>query len=58
VQQEFLQLDSPDHARQAVRANVFYNVDLIKISIDDDITQAEATAIVDEAHRQHLGVYR
>jgi imidazolonepropionase-like amidohydrolase len=56
VQQEFLQLDNPDQARQAVRANVFYNVDLIKISIDDDITQAEATAIVDEAHRQHLKV--
>jgi imidazolonepropionase-like amidohydrolase len=56
LQQEFLQLDSPDQARQAVRANVFYNVDLIKVSIDDDITQAEATAIVDEAHRQHLKV--
>jgi imidazolonepropionase-like amidohydrolase len=56
VQQEFLEINSPDGARQAVRTNVFYNVDLIKISIDDDITQAEATAIVDEAHRQHLKV--
>jgi imidazolonepropionase-like amidohydrolase len=56
VQQEFLQITSPDGARQAVRANVFYNVDLIKIAIDDDITQPEATAIVDEAHRQHLKV--
>jgi imidazolonepropionase-like amidohydrolase len=56
VQQEFLTIDSPDRARQAVRTNLFYNVDLIKISIDDNITQAEATAIVDEAHRQHLRV--
>jgi imidazolonepropionase-like amidohydrolase len=56
VQQEFMPLDSPDKARQAVRANVFYNVDLIKVSIDDDITQAEMTAIADEAHRHHLKV--
>jgi imidazolonepropionase-like amidohydrolase len=56
VQQEFLIVDSPDGARQAVRTNLFYNVDLIKISIEDDITQAEATAVVDEAHRQHLRI--
>lgn len=56
LQQEFLMIESPDGARQAVRTNLFYNVDLIKVSIDNDITQAEATAIVDEAHRQHLRV--
>ncbi len=56
VQQEFLQIDSLEQARRAVRTNVFYNVDLIKVAIEDDITQAEATAIVDEAHRQHLKV--
>jgi imidazolonepropionase-like amidohydrolase len=56
VQQEFLQINSQDGARQAVRTNVFYNVDLIKMAIEDDITQAEATAIVEEAHRQHLKV--
>ena len=56
VQQEFLTIDRPDQARQAVRANVFYAVDLIKIAIEDDITPAEASAIVDEAHRQHLKV--
>jgi imidazolonepropionase-like amidohydrolase len=55
-QQEFLEIGSPDGARQAVRANVSDNVDLIKVAIEDDITQAEATAIVDEAHRQHLKV--
>jgi imidazolonepropionase-like amidohydrolase len=56
VQQEFLTVDSLDRAGQAVRTNLFYNVDLIKIAIEDDITQAEATAIVDEVHRQHLKV--
>jgi imidazolonepropionase-like amidohydrolase len=56
LQQEFLEIGSPDEARQAVRANVFYNVDLIKVSIEDNITQTEMTAIVDEAHRQHLKV--
>jgi imidazolonepropionase-like amidohydrolase len=56
VQQEFMLLDSPERARQAVRANNFYNVDLIKVSIDDDISQAEMTAIADQAHRQHLRV--
>jgi imidazolonepropionase-like amidohydrolase len=56
VQQEFLTIDRPDQARQAVRANVFYAVDLIKIAIEDDLTPVEASAIVDEAHRQHLKV--
>jgi imidazolonepropionase-like amidohydrolase len=56
VQQEFLPVESPEGARQAVRENVSYRVDLIKVTIEDDITQAEATAIVDEAHRQHLKV--
>jgi imidazolonepropionase-like amidohydrolase len=31
-------------------------VDVIKVSIDDNITQAEMSAIVEEAHRQHLKV--
>src|SRR5579862_379407 len=56
VQQEFLPIDSADGARRAVRANLFYNVDLIKVAIDDDITPAEMMAVVDEAHRQHLKV--
>jgi imidazolonepropionase-like amidohydrolase len=56
VQQEFLQIDSPEAARQAVRANLFYNVDLIKITIEDDFTQAEVSAILEEAHRQQLRV--
>ena len=56
VQQEFLQFDGPDQARQAVRANTFYNVDVIKVAVEDDTTQAEMTAIVEEAHRQNLKV--
>lgn len=56
VQQEFLQVDGTDAARQAVRSNLFYDVDLIKVTIGDDFTQAEASAIVDEAHRQQLRV--
>ena len=56
VQQEFLQINNPDQARQAVRANLFYNVDLIKVAIDDDLSAPEMTTIVEEAHRQHLKV--
>jgi imidazolonepropionase-like amidohydrolase len=56
AQQEFLEIGSPDGARQAVRANVSYNVDLIKVTLGDDLTSAETTAIVDEAHHQHLRV--
>jgi imidazolonepropionase-like amidohydrolase len=56
VQQEFQQIASVDQARQAVRENIFYNVDVIKVTIGDDISVAEMTAIVEEAHRQHLKV--
>src|ERR1700722_3584375 len=56
MQQEFLQVVGLDGARQAVRANIFYNVDLIKVTIEDGITQAEAATIVEEAHRQGLKV--
>jgi len=56
MQQEFLRVEGPDAARQAVRENVFYDVDLIKVTIEDDLTQPEMTAIVDEAHHHHLKV--
>jgi len=56
IQQEFFRIEGPDAARQAVRENVFYNVDVIKVTVDDDLTVAEMTAIVEEAHRQHLKV--
>jgi imidazolonepropionase-like amidohydrolase len=54
VQQEFLPIESPDGARQAVRTNAFYNVDVIKVVLGDDISPAEMWAIVEESHRRHL----
>jgi len=54
LQQEFLLLDSPDRARQAVRQNVFQTVDVIKVTAGDDLSLAELAAVAEEAHRQHL----
>ena len=56
LQQEFLLVDGPDRARQAVRQNVFQNVDVIKVTVGEDISLPELAAVVDEAHRQHLKV--
>jgi imidazolonepropionase-like amidohydrolase len=56
LKQEFLPIESPDQARRAVRTNLFYNPDLIKIAVEDGVTPAEAAAIVEEAHRNHLKV--
>jgi imidazolonepropionase-like amidohydrolase len=57
VQQEFLLLDGgTDGAREAVRQNVFQNVDVIKVTVEENLTVAELTAVVEEAHRQHLKV--
>jgi imidazolonepropionase-like amidohydrolase len=56
LQQEFLLLGGVDPARQAVRQNVFQNVDVIKVTIGDDLSPAELVAVVEEAHRQHLRV--
>jgi imidazolonepropionase-like amidohydrolase len=35
---------------------VVYNVDVIKVTIDDDISVAEMKTIAEEAHRQCLKV--
>jgi imidazolonepropionase-like amidohydrolase len=57
LQQEFLLLDGgSDRARQAVRQNVFQNVDVIKVTVEENLTVGELTAVVEEAHRQHLKV--
>jgi imidazolonepropionase-like amidohydrolase len=56
LQQEFLEVTGPDGARQAVKDNLLYGVDLIKVAIDDNVSAAEMTAIVEEAHRQRLKV--
>jgi imidazolonepropionase-like amidohydrolase len=55
-QQEFLTIEGPDRAREAVHQNLFYAVDVIKIAVDDDVTVAEMAALVEEAHRQQLKV--
>jgi imidazolonepropionase-like amidohydrolase len=56
MEQEFIRIAGADAARQAVRQNVFYDVDVIKVTVDDDLTVAEMKAIVEEAHHQHLKV--
>ncbi len=56
MQQEFHLIANVDQARQAVRDNVFYNADVIKVSMGEDISQPEMTAIVEEADRQHVKV--
>jgi imidazolonepropionase-like amidohydrolase len=56
LQQEFLLIDGVDRARQAVRQNEFQNVDVIKVSADENLTVPELTGVVEEAHRQHLKV--
>ena len=56
LDQEFLLVEGIDRARQAVRQNVFQNVDVIKVTVGEDISVPELTAVIDEAHRQHLKV--
>jgi imidazolonepropionase-like amidohydrolase len=57
LQQEFLLLDGEaERARQAVRQNVFQTVDVIKVTVEENLTVAELIAVVDEAHRQRLKV--
>ena len=56
LQQEFLLIDGADQARQAVRRNVFQNVDVIKVTADENLTVAELAAVIEEAHREHLKV--
>ena len=56
LQQEFLQFDGEDGARQAVKDDLFYDVDVIKVTIEDDTSVAEMKAIVEEAHRQNVKV--
>ena len=56
LKQEFLLITGPDQARHAVLENVFYNADVIKVSLGDDTTTEELKAVVEEAHRQQLKV--
>jgi imidazolonepropionase-like amidohydrolase len=56
LQQEFLLIDGTDRARDSVRQNEFQNVDLIKVSADENLSVTELAAVVEEAHRAHLKV--
>jgi imidazolonepropionase-like amidohydrolase len=56
LQQEFLLIDGTDRAREAVRQNEFQNVDVIKVSADENLTVPELATVVEEAHRQNLKV--
>jgi imidazolonepropionase-like amidohydrolase len=56
LDQEFLRIASVDDARRAVREDVFYGADVIKVSTDDDLTLVELATVVEEAHAQNLKV--
>ncbi len=56
LEQEFLIIDGTDRAREAVRQNAFQNVDVIKVSTDENLSVAELAAVAEEAHREHLKV--
>jgi imidazolonepropionase-like amidohydrolase len=56
LEQEFLLIDGPDRAREAVRKNEFQNVDVIKVAADENLTVPELAAVTEEAHRKHLKV--
>jgi imidazolonepropionase-like amidohydrolase len=56
LEQEFLFIDGADQARQAVRQNVFHNLDVIKVTAEENLTVPELAAAIEEAHRNHLKV--
>lgn len=59
LQQEFLEVANLDEGRRAVDENLFYDVDVIKVTLDDDgigINAPIMSAIVEEAHRAHKKV--
>src|SRR5246127_4285025 len=56
LQQEFFLIDGVDRGREAVRQNEFQNVDVIKVTADENLTAIGLLAVVEEAHRVHLKV--
>ena len=51
---EYLDADTPDEIRKAVRQNIYYGADLIKLVVDNNpyhYSVEEIRAAVDEAHR-------
>ncbi|HEY4641394.1 MAG TPA: hypothetical protein VII75_08630 [Thermoanaerobaculia bacterium] len=55
LQQEFLLIDGVDGATRLAREPL-YDVDVIKVAIDDNMNLAKVAALADEAHRQHLKI--
>jgi imidazolonepropionase-like amidohydrolase len=56
---EFLPVGSPDEGRRAVRENLLYGADFIKVVADDEprfVSTKEMKAIVEEAHRSKVKV--
>jgi imidazolonepropionase-like amidohydrolase len=56
LEQEFRGFTGVDAARQAVKDDLFYDVDVIKVTVEDDTSVAEMKAVVEEAHRQNVRV--
>jgi imidazolonepropionase-like amidohydrolase len=59
LRQEFFEVTNIEDGRRAVDENLFYNVDVLKITLDDDaigINTAIMSEIVEEAHRAHKKV--
>jgi imidazolonepropionase-like amidohydrolase len=59
LRQEFLEVSNLEEGRRAVDENLFYDIDIIKVTLDDDgvgINAPIMSAIVEEAHRAHKEV--
>jgi imidazolonepropionase-like amidohydrolase len=59
LRQEFHEVANLEEGRRAVDENLFYDVDVIKVTLDDDgigINTPIMSAIVEEAHRAHKKV--
>jgi imidazolonepropionase-like amidohydrolase len=59
LHQEFFEVANLEEGRRAVDENLFYDVDVVKVALDDDgvgINTPIMSAIVEEAHRAHKRV--
>jgi imidazolonepropionase-like amidohydrolase len=59
LRQELLEVANLEEGRRAVDENLFYDIDVVKVTLDDDgvgINTPIMSAIVEEAHRAHKRV--
>ena len=59
LHQEFFQVANLEEGRRAVDENLFYDIDVVKVTLDDDgvgINGPIMSAIAEEAHRAHKKV--